>query len=92
MPSIHQVAFRHAAEAAVIMIVIVLIGVFSRELYIKVAHPPASLVKPADGSTLGTALAFGVAAAAVELILVYSGMRERGCREIVGNVSGEKYT
>ena len=72
---------KHTLVAAIVVMIIVLIGHFARALYIVIVRPRKGWVIPVHESTFSLALGLGLAAAATEAIFMISGLRARHCRD-----------
>jgi hypothetical protein len=67
----------------VIVILIALTGALARAAYIAVVHPKSEWVAPMRTGMFSLALGLGLAAAAVEVLVSYSGLRKRLCANLL---------
>jgi hypothetical protein len=93
----HAVVARHALAAALIVMILVLVGSVARGLYVSIVRPRAGWVVRPRETPWTAALGLGLAAGVAEAVFAYSGLREHDCRDyaaaprpVPGKVSGEK--
>lgn len=72
-------AARHVAIAVAVAMSLAVIGVVARWGYIQLVHPRAAMVAPLDDVSLSLAAEVGIAAAALELVFIFSGLRAQHC-------------
>ncbi len=84
--SLDAVDARHALTAMLIVMLLVLTGTLARALYIKIVHPSDRWVTESHDNPFALALGVGLAAAVVEGVLSFTGIRARHCKDYPADV------
>lgn len=82
----NAIVARHALTAMLVVMLLVLIGTLSRALYIGVVHPGEGWVTATHDNLFTQALGLGLAAAVVEGVFSFTGLRARHCKDYPADV------
>lgn len=75
------VVARHALTAMLVVMLLVLIGTLARALYVWIVRPGEGWVTDTHDNPFTLALGLGLAAAVVEGVFSYTGIRARHCKD-----------